>query len=152
MENYTIKRGGVNDLDLIQSLWEELNQLHYEQSPNFKDRFKNKSWERRKKELSSKSRNILMNYVTTDDNNIIGYCISTVDKEDNTIGEIDSLYIDKAFRKSGIGKQLMDRAIKWLIEQGTKTQKLLVGVGNEQVFDFYRQFGFYPLHIVLQRK
>ncbi len=33
----------------------------------------------------------------------------------------------------------------------TETQKLLVGVGNEQLLDFYKQFGFYLLHIILQR-
>ncbi|MCP3927933.1 MAG: GNAT family N-acetyltransferase, partial [Bacteroidetes bacterium] len=58
----------------------------------------------------------------------------------------------KELRKSGIGKQLMDNAINWLISQKTETQKLLVGAGNESVIDYYKQFDFYPLHIVLQRK
>ena len=50
----------------------------------------------------------------------------------------------KEHRKFGIGKQLMEDAIK--------IQKLLVGVGNESVIDYYKQFDFLPLHIVLQRK
>ena len=60
-------------------------------------------------------------------------------------------YLMKTYRKTGIGKQLLDKAILWLKSNNTETQKLLVGVGNEQVFDFYKQFDFYPLHIVLQR-
>jgi hypothetical protein len=46
----------------------------------------------------------------------------------------------------------MQQAIDWLTEEGIETQKLLVGAGNEEVIGYYKQFGFYPLHIVLQRK
>jgi len=46
---------------------------------------------------------------------------------------------------------LVERAIQWLKSRNTETQKLIVAAGNESVFDFYRQFDFNPLHIVLQR-
>ena len=81
----------------------------------------------------------------------IGYCISSIDRDDNTIGEIDSIYVDEAYRKSGIGKQLMEKAIEWLSARGTKSQKIIVVVGNEQVLNYYSQFDFFSLHIVLQR-
>ncbi|MFC2088310.1 GNAT family N-acetyltransferase [Calditrichota bacterium] len=152
MSDYLIKRGNKNDLDSIKPLWEKLNQLHQDLSPNFKSRFKNKTWESRKHDLTKKSKEILIDYVINNKNNkIIGYCISTIDREDDKIGEIDSIYIDELYRKSGLGKKLIEQSIQWLISQGTKTQKLLVGVGNEQVLDYYRQFNFYPLHIVMQR-
>jgi ribosomal protein S18 acetylase RimI-like enzyme len=147
-----IKRGNKNDLDLIQPLWEKLNQLHFELSPHFKPRFQKMNWDKRKRKLFEKSKDILFDYaMDTESNQIIGYCISTIDNEDNRIGEIDSIYVDQSYRKSGLGKQLVDRAIQWLKSNGTETQKLLVGVGNEQVLGFYEQFDFYPLHIVLQR-
>ena len=38
------------------------------------------------------------------------------------------------------------------MKDAIKLQKLLVGVGNESVIDYYKQFDFLPLHIVLQRK
>jgi hypothetical protein len=34
----------------------------------------------------------------------------------------------------------MNRAIDWLILKGTKIQKLDVGAGNEQIFEFYKHF------------
>ena len=109
-------------------------------------------WDKRKHKLLEKSKDILFEYIIDNKNDtIIGYCISTIDKEDNKVGEIDTIYINETYRKSGLGKQLINRAIQWLKSNGTETQKLLVGVGNEQVFDFYKQFDFYPLHIVLQR-
>jgi len=152
MNRYDIMQGNADNLDLIQPLWEKLNQLHFDLSLHFKNRFQDMNWDKRKHMLLQKSKNILFDYVIDkNDNRIIGYCISTIDKEDNKIGEIDSIYIDETYRKSGLGKQLIDRAILWLKSNKTEIQKLLVGVGNEQVFDFYKQFDFFPLHIVLQR-
>ena len=151
MNDFTIKRGNIDDLDLIKPLWEKLNQLHLDLSQNFKSRFQNKTWESRKSYLIKKSKEIIIDYVTDDKNYIIGYCISTIDRENEKIGEIDSIYIDKIYRKTGIGEQLMNRAIDWLILKGTKTQKLDVGAGNEQVLEFYKHFDFYPVNIVLQR-
>jgi ribosomal protein S18 acetylase RimI-like enzyme len=152
MDRFDIKQGNVDTLDLIKPLWEKLKQLHFDLSPHFKNRFQEMNWDKRKRKLVEKSKDMLFEYVIdNNENRIIGYCISTIDKEDNKIGEIDSIYIDETHRKSGLGKQLIERAILWLKVNNTETQKLLVGVGNEQVLDFYKQFDFYPLHIVLQR-
>ena len=70
---------------------------------------------------------------------------------DNTIGEIDSIFIEDKYRGQGIGKELMKNAINWLHSKNVSIQKILVGVGNEKVIEYYREFGFYPLHIVLQK-
>jgi ribosomal protein S18 acetylase RimI-like enzyme len=152
MDRYEIKQGTSDNLDLIKPLWEKLNQVHFNLSHHFRNRFQEMTWDKRKRTLLQKSKNILFEYVIEkNDNRIIGYCISTIEKEDNTVGEIDSIYIDESYRKSGLGKQLVDRAIVWLNANNIETQKLLVAVGNEQVLDFYKQFDFFPLHIVLQR-
>jgi len=151
MKELTFKRGDIEDLDLIKPLWGKLNQLHLDRSPNFKSRFQNKTWELRKNDLIKKSREILMDYVEDNNDCIIGYCISTIDKKDEKIGEIDSIYVDTVYRNTGIGKQLMEKAIDWLILKGTAIQRLDVAAGNEQVLDFYKEFDFYPINIVLQR-
>jgi len=151
MTNYQIKRLEINEIDLIQPMWEKLNLLHFDLSQNFKNRFNDMNWEKRKMKLIEKSEEIMIDAVMDSKNIVIGYCISTVDKENNKTGEIDSIYIDAPYRKSGIGKQLINNAIDWLGTKGTTEQRLLVGVGNERVLDFYKQFNFFPLHIVLQR-
>ena len=38
-----------------------------------------------------------------------------------------------------------------MIWKRTKIQRLEVGAGNEQVLEFYTQFDFHPLNIMLQR-
>jgi diamine N-acetyltransferase len=152
MKKFDIKQGYKTDLDLIKPLWEKLNYLHFEVSPHFKSRFQNMNCENRKQKLLENLKDILFEYAIDNENNtIIGYCISTIHNEDPKTGEIDSIFVDENYRKSGLGKQFIGRAIGWLKSNGTETQKLLVGVGNEQVFEFYKQFDFYPLHIVLQR-
>jgi len=153
MLDLSIKRGQIEDLDLVKPLWEKLNSLHESLSPNFKERFQKMNWDKRKSNLISKTGKLLLEYVIDNKNDkIVAYCISTIEKENEKVGEIDSIFVEKELRKSGIGKQLMDNAINWLISQNTETQKLLVGVGNEKVIDYYKQFDFHPLHIVLQRK
>jgi diamine N-acetyltransferase len=151
MKDYHIKWLESEEIDLIRPLWEKLNLLHLDLSSNFKKRFQEANWEKRKRKLIEKSSEILIETIVYGEDAIVGYCISTVDGVNSQIGEIDSIYIDEAYREYGLGKLLVNNAIDWLIEKGTTEQKLLVGVGNERVLDFYKQFDFLPLHIVLQR-
>ncbi len=153
MKEFQIISGNGRDLDTVQSLWEKLNRMHSELSSHFQDRFREMDWEERKLKLQKKAKEMLVEYVINNANRqVIGYCISSIDKEDDKTGEIDSIYIEASYRKSGFGKQLMGNALKWLNEKGAKTQRILVAAGNESVLEYYRQFGFYPLLIVLQKK
>ncbi len=151
MSNLSYKRGSINDLDLIKPLWEKLNLHHIEISENFKNSILIRTWEFRKTVILNKSKDILLDYVIEETNSIIAYCISTIDKNDEKTGEIDSLFVDKNFRNYGVGKTLMEKAIEWLIIKGTETQRLVVGAGNEDVLSFYKQFDFYPRSIKLER-
>jgi len=87
MDRYDIKQGNVDNLDLIRPLWEKLNQLHFDLSPHFKTRFQDMNWDKRKRKLIEKSKDILFDYVIDENGSkIVGYCISTIDKEDNKNG------------------------------------------------------------------
>jgi hypothetical protein len=56
-------------------------------------------WDKRKLNLLEKSKHIQFEYVIDPENDqVIGYCISSFDKKDDTIGEIDSIYIDEIYR------------------------------------------------------
>lgn len=149
--SYQIKRLDTEELDLIQPLWEKLNHTHFDLSPNFKNRYKVMSWEKRKAKLIDKSKELMIDTVQDDQEGIIGYCISSIDKMNHNAGEIDSVYIEESHRNAGLGKQLINNAIEWLTLKGVKEQKLVVGIGNEKVLGFYRQFNFMPLQMVLQR-
>ena len=149
--DYHIVKISYEDIDSIKPLWEKLNTLHFNLSPNFKSRFKSNTWEKRKNKLFDKSHQMLIEYAVDHENRVVGYCISTIDKTDNSMGEIDSIFIEKEYRGLGIGKELMNNAINWLNSNKIETQRILVGAGNEGVLKYYQEFDFYPLHIVLQK-
>lgn len=152
MERLGIMQGDETNLDLVRSLWEKLNQVHLNLSPHFKNRYQSMDWENRKSQLLQKSSYILFEYIVDYDiDKIIGYCISTIDREDDKIGEIDSIFVDENYRNTGLGKKMVNRSIEWLKSNNTQTQRLVVAAGNEQVLEFYKQFNFYPQNILLQR-
>ena len=80
----------------------------------------------------------------------VGYCIATIDK--NNIEEIDSIYVEPDYRKNGLGENLMRKALDWMESKQVRSKKLIVAVGNEDVFNFYKQFNFYPCSITLEEK
>lgn len=151
MNKLKIHTGSGDELDNIRPLWEQLNRLHYQISPHFRERFLQMTWENRKRKLLDKSAKILLLYVP-DGKTIVAYAICTIDKEATDSGEMDSLFVREEYRNTGIGKQLMVAALGWFEEQGITNQRLLVAAGNEKVIDFYDHFGFKPEHYVLQRK
>lgn len=58
---------------------------------------------------------------------------------DNESGEIVALYVLKKYQKQGIGKALMDMAIK---DISSDKVTLFVLKGNENALDFYKHMGF----------
>jgi ribosomal protein S18 acetylase RimI-like enzyme len=80
----------------------------------------------------------------------VGYCVSSLSKEKT--GEIESIFVDDAYRSCGIGSTLVTRALVWLDENGSTRNRVSVSEGNESVWDFYKKFGFYPRLTVLEQK
>jgi len=124
-------------IDAIKPLWEALNKHHERQSVHFKKRFQKFSFETRKAALLSKGKIYIL--TAREKEKLIGYCISCKTHQE---GEIESLYVDPDYRKTGIGRQFIRDSIKWLENQNVDEIILKVAAGNEQVVDFYRNFGF----------
>lgn len=140
----------VDELDLIKSLWEKLNQLHMQDSIYFKEHYKTNTFEKRCKKFWQKDKkDIKIEIVEDEDAVIIGYCISTLEKAK---GEIESLFIEEKFRKNRLGNMLISNAIKWLKERRCNTILVSVADGHEDVFDFYMKNGFYPRLTYLELK
>ncbi len=151
MDSFQFVTGSTELLDFVEPLWEKLN-MHHENSSNyFKDKFANQKFTTRKnKFLSTGNQEIKIDLIKDIENNLyIGYCISTVNKE--LVGEIDSLFVEAAYRKFGLGDKLMIRALDWLDKSHVKTKIIAVAEGNEQVLDFYKKHGFYKRRIILEQ-
>jgi RimJ/RimL family protein N-acetyltransferase/GNAT superfamily N-acetyltransferase len=139
-----------NDLDLIRPLWEKLNAHHITVSRYFKDNRAGTTFDMRKNQLLEKSYqgalriDLARDAVTKE---YIGYCVTSVNPEKQ--GEIESIYVEKDYRLSGIGDSLMARALGWSETVTVKKTILGVAEGNEGVFAFYQRHNFYPRVTVL---
>jgi ribosomal protein S18 acetylase RimI-like enzyme len=79
----------------------------------------------------------------------VGYCISSIDEEKT--GEIESIFVDAAYKGMGIGDPFIKKALIWMEREGTVAKIVEVGAGNEQAFGFYEKYGFLPRKTVLRQ-
>ena len=152
MDHLEFIQGDKELLDLVQPLWEKLNNHHQLHSSYFPDKFRQQTFNARKRKfINDNNLDLKIDLVRDKEiNAYIGYCISTVNKDG--IGEIDSLFIEKAYRKYGLGDQLMKRALEWLDRMEVKTKIIGVAEGNEAAVEFYKRYGFFTRRIILEQK
>lgn len=143
--------GNQDLLDLVGPLWEKLNKHHEGNSIDFAEKFSKFNFTMRKEKLLEKAKSGSMKiYLARDNNKNIGYCISTITDDNN--GEVESLYIEPDYRGYKIGEYFMNCSLKWMDEKGVNTKKIGVAAGNENVFNFYKKFGFHPSVTILVQK
>lgn len=143
-----IVEGSKKDLETIRPLWQKLCQWHQDNSTYFTEHFNTINYDLRLKHFLSADRiKIVLAY---DDAVCVGYSVSTINTK--SIGEIESLYLDAAYRGQQIGDRLMEIPLAWMEAADTKRIILGTSVGNEGVFPFYQKFGFYPRTTILERK
>ena len=151
--------GGTQLLDKIRPLWEKLNDLHAEKSPHFAEVFAKTSFLQRKAELEHKALTgqLLVILAITKIDECVAYCVCSVGNENShsgtdKVGEIDSMFILARYRKQGVGSKCVNRCMEWFEENEAEKVIVFVGVGNEEVLEFYKTFGLLPLAIRLEQK
>lgn len=141
-----------DELDQISPLWETLNHIHAMTSPFFSDEYKNKTFYERKMELLEKAETGKMTLFLAKDRatqGIVGFCVCSVNE---AIGEVDSIFVEEAFRQHHIGNEFLSRAEDFFKKHSAKKQILQVYAGNEKVIEFYKKQGYYPKYITLEKK
>ena len=144
--------GGVELLDLIASLWTELNEHHQAISEHFAEAIAQRTFPARKAELMERGSHghLRVDLTQTEAGERIGYCVSTIDCHQT--GEVDSIFVQPPFRNQGIGDALMERAMRWMDDMSTQARIIEVAWGNEQVWPFYEKYGFLPRSVRFVRK
>lgn len=139
------------EIDKIKPLWEKLKSHHYERATAFKTDFEKMTFAERKRKLCIGKKELKI-IIAQEKNTsqIVGYCISSISEED--LGEVDSIFIDENFRRSGIGKEFMNRSLEWFNENKIKDIIISVALGNEEALPFYEKFGFSPRTYILKKK
>lgn len=139
-----------SEIDLIKPLWEELIRHHMDISVNFKNSFKTRTFEDRKKYLLADSRRLKV--LGAEDIYIkktVGYCISSINGEE---GKIDSLFVKDQYRGKNIGQELMNRSLDWLYQNEIENITIGVLYENERALQFYEKFNFVPMTYTLKKR
>jgi GNAT superfamily N-acetyltransferase len=124
-----------NDLSMLLELYKQLN-INEEV---INEKLAKKIWE------NIKTQNI--KYIIAKDNGkIIASCyiciIPNFTRKGKSIGFIENVITDKNYRKKGIGKQIMENAIKYAKDQNC--YKIILQSGNKRTdaYSFYESLGF----------
>lgn len=145
--------GGAELLPRVRPLWERIRAHHEGLSIHFCDLFANATFTHRSRELLRKGKqNGLKIFIACEKklDQDIGYCICTLDPL--KIAEVDSLFVDRAYRGKRIGDALLTRALKWIQSRKPTSVNIFVAVGNERALKFYKRFRFLPYTILLKQR
>lgn len=152
MGNIIFIEADARDLDLIQPLWEKLNQHHRQQKSDFQEHYKNFTFLERSKTLLKKSLGGEMHIGMLKDKEseiMRAYCITTISADRE--GEIDSIYVLEKYRGRGFGDKLIKRSLEWMDEKGVKKKTVRVSAGNQEAVSFYERYGFRPRSLMLEQ-
>jgi ribosomal protein S18 acetylase RimI-like enzyme len=143
-------QGGIELLDQVKPLWEQLNRHHELNASHHRSHFSHFTFEKRKKGLLEKREShAFFIEIIRSGGDAVAYCIST---SDGRKGEVESIFIEKDQRGEGLGDQLMKNAMMWMDAQGAQDRVIMVAAGNEQVWPFYERYGFFPYATKLRNK
>jgi ribosomal protein S18 acetylase RimI-like enzyme len=146
------KVGGLELLPEIKPLWERLNALNVERSENFSEQHRHLGFETRMMPVLDKARAGLCRIEMSigEGGAPIGYCVATIDRD--YLGEVDSLYVDEGHRDHGLGSDLLDRSVDWMMAFPVRRVVLSVTVGNLDAPRFYMRHGFHPRNTIFEMK
>ena len=150
--NISIIEKAIDEINIMKPLWENLNLVHLEKSINFKEKYMNFTFEKRMESIYEKARKGIIKLdviLDLDINNYVGYCLSSIE---DGVGEVESIFIHKDYRKFGQGKMLMERALKWFDDNGVKDVSINVVYANDEALPFYKNFGFNISNYILKRR
>jgi diamine N-acetyltransferase len=156
VEELKFIEGGAELLNDVRPLWKKLNAFHAAKSPHFAESFARTNFSDRKRELEHKAKagRLLVSLAVTASAEYVGYCVGTVIPEgDGTgkIGEIDSMFVFGILPAARCWRRFVTRCLDWFEENHATKVVVFVGVGNEEVLEFYKMFDFLPRAIRLER-
>jgi ribosomal protein S18 acetylase RimI-like enzyme len=161
---WQLRKGGAEDLDLIEPLWVAVHRRHRETMPELAPYVSdNDTWRVRRalyEELLAKPDTLLL--VALVDDAAVGYGLAHVLAVDETwipdtwatgprIGEIESLSVLPQYRGGGLGSELLHRLEEHLASQGVEDLILGALAGNHDAIRLYERRGYRPTWLYLSR-
>lgn len=140
-----------NEVSIIKEVWERNRKFHEEISKFFSDLYSDIVFEERINEFSSFDKDNIKITLAEDAEscNLLGYCISTFE---GNHGQPQTLHVVEEARGTGIGKELMNRHIEWLKNNGCEVITITVSYENNNTIEFYEAMGFRPNSLEMRLK
>jgi GNAT superfamily N-acetyltransferase len=143
---------GDEGLAAVEPLWNKLRAYHAQLEWRFANEMEGVGFECRKQQLLAKASGDRLRVElvgTTAETAEVGFCISSIAADNR--GEIDSVFVDEAYRGRGIGSQLIRSALDWLDREGARPKCIAVASANRAAMVLYGRFGFLPRTFMLQQ-
>jgi ribosomal protein S18 acetylase RimI-like enzyme len=145
--NYVIRKASTCDVPQIVELWKELMDFNKQYDEH---------WSRL--ETGHKNFGDFINSHIADeafcvlvaeaDKDIVGYCLSEIQKCDPQIlkiqeyGHISNITVTRNFQRKGIGESLLRKTMDWFSKKGVHRIEVCVGIGNKSARKFWTKMGF----------
>lgn len=151
-----IRRAEEKDIKSISNLLSQVCLVHHDGRPDIFKIGRKYSEKELLSMLSDESRPIL---VSTDENDeVMGYCFCIFQqyKDNSVLTDIKTLYVDdlcvdESLRRSGIGRELYEAALKLAKESGCYNLTLNVWSCNPSAMRFYEAQGLVPQKVCMEK-
>ncbi|NDJ76898.1 MAG: GNAT family N-acetyltransferase [Chloroflexi bacterium] len=143
----TVRPVAPADKAAIAQLWQALTDYHVALDPRLPaatpgaaERYADRLVERRDDPMTCV-------YVAEIDGQVIGYILGAIIDlyadlfEHSNVGFIADVFVEPAFRRQGIARQLVDRVNAWLVEQGIRHTEWQVAAANTGGIRFWEAVG-----------
>jgi ribosomal protein S18 acetylase RimI-like enzyme len=150
--NISIVEKDITEIEIIKPLWEKLNLIHLDKSVYFKSKYESFTFDKRMESIYKKAQKGIIKLALLLDNDkrvYIGYCLSSIEED---LGEVESIFIEKQYRKLGLGDKLMNNTLDWFESKGIKNIQINVVYANDGALPFYERHGFYIGNYILKKK
>lgn len=140
----------ISELNLMKPLWEKLNSIHLSKSVYFKSKYEKFTFDQRMIPILKKAEKGIIKLdllLDSDSINYVGYCLSSIK---DSSGEIESIYIEKEYRKQKLGDKLMKSALKWFKANAITNIEINVVYANDEALPFYEHYGFHIANYILK--
>jgi ribosomal protein S18 acetylase RimI-like enzyme len=140
-----INAAEADDLPALEPLWKELYAHQAEKGMLLK--IPDDGYEQWRRSFSSILGRFAAIFQATDGENMLGFLACRVRSLPAyfggfPVGFVSEVYVREAYRRHGVGRQLIDAALAWFAEQGIDRVELQVIVSNTGAIEAYRRLGW----------
>jgi ribosomal protein S18 acetylase RimI-like enzyme len=137
--------------EAIRPLWDELRRLTRDMSTHFARHYEELDWNESVQKFVDPAVETRIDVARDGEGGrIVGYVIGSVDRA--RVAEVDSFYVAEPYRGRGIGRQLLERSVSWIMERCPGECRIFTAYENRAALRLYERLGFYPRLVLLNKK